>query len=93
MTVRGRFDVLDLRTGDGSITATAEADSKVEWAWSLHSGDGSVTLRVPETLGAELDAQTSDGSISLDKPASVKGTIREHAVRGTLGAGGPPLKI
>jgi DUF4097 and DUF4098 domain-containing protein YvlB len=93
MTVRGRFDVLDLKTGDGSINATAEAGSKVESAWSLHSGDGSITLRVPDGLGAELDAQTSDGSIHLDKPAMVKGSIREHAVRGTLGPGGPPLKI
>jgi hypothetical protein len=93
MTVRGRFDLLDLKTGDGSIEAAAEAGSKVESAWSLHSGDGSITLRVPEGLGAELDAQTGDGSVSLDKPAMVKGTIREHAVRGTLGPGGPPLKI
>jgi hypothetical protein len=93
MTVGGRFDVLDLKTGDGSINATAEAGSKVESPWSLHSGDGSVTLRVPEDLGAELDAQTGDGSIHLDKPAMVKGSIREHAVRGTMGAGGPPLKI
>ena len=93
MTVGGRFDVLELKTGDGSIDATAEAGSKVESPWSLHSGDGSVTLRVPDGLGAELDAQTGDGSIHLGNPAMVKGSIREHAVRGTLGPGGPPLKI
>jgi DUF4097 and DUF4098 domain-containing protein YvlB len=93
MTVRGRFDLLDLRTGDGSITATAESGSRVASAWSLSSGDGSVTLRLPDDLGAELDAQTGDGSISLDRPATVKGTIRDHSVRGTLGPGGPPLKI
>jgi DUF4097 and DUF4098 domain-containing protein YvlB len=93
MDVRGRFDVLDLRTGDGGIDAAAEAGSKVESAWSLRSGDGSVTLRVPEDLGAELDAQTGDGSISLDKAVTVKGTVREHSVRGTLGPGGPPLQI
>jgi DUF4097 and DUF4098 domain-containing protein YvlB len=93
VTVRGRFDVLDLKTGDGSINATAETGSKVEAAWSFHSGDGSITLRIPEGLGAELDAQAGDGSVSLDKPAMVKGTIREHVVRGTLGPGGPPLRI
>ncbi len=93
MTIRGRFDVLDLKTGDGSIDATAETGSKVESPWSFHSGDGSVTLRIPNGLGAELDAQTGDGSIHLGNPAMVKGSIREHAVRGTLGPGGPPLKI
>jgi DUF4097 and DUF4098 domain-containing protein YvlB len=93
MHVRGRFDVLDLRTGDGGIDAAAEAGSKVEAAWSLRSGDGSITLRVPDGLGAELDAQSGDGSISVDKPVTVSGTIREHAVRGTLGPGGLPLQI
>ena len=93
MNVRGRFDVLDLRTGDGGITAAAEAGSKVEAAWSLRSGDGSITLRVPEGLGAELDAHTGDGSITVDKPVTVSGAIREHTVRGPLGPGGLPLQI
>jgi len=93
MNVRGRFDVLDLSSGDGGIEAAAESGSKVEAAWSLHSGDGSITLRLPEGLGAELDARTGDGGISLDKPVSVTGTIKENTVRGTLGPGGPPLKI
>jgi DUF4097 and DUF4098 domain-containing protein YvlB len=93
MTVRGRFDVLDLRSGDGGIAAAAEAGSKVEAPWSLHSGDGSITLRLPEGLGAELDAHTGDGGISIEKPVTVTGTIKENTVRGTLGPGGPPLKI
>jgi hypothetical protein len=93
MTVRGRFDVLDLRSGDGSITAAAEQGSRVESAWSLHGGDGSITLRLPVGLGAELDAQTGDGSISIDKSLGVSGAIRERSVRGPLGPGGPPLQI
>ncbi len=71
----------------------SDAGSKVESTWSLRSGDGSVTLRPHEGLGAELGARTGGSSISLDRPASVTGTIREHSVRGTLGAGGPPLQI
>jgi DUF4097 and DUF4098 domain-containing protein YvlB len=93
MNVRGRFDVLDLRTGDGSIEAAAEAGSKVEAAWSLRSGDGSITVRLPEGLGAEIDAHTGDGGISLDKAVTVTGTIKENTLRGTLGPGGLPVKI
>ncbi|HXK10381.1 MAG TPA: DUF4097 family beta strand repeat-containing protein [Vicinamibacteria bacterium] len=93
MDVRGRFDVLTLHTGDGGIEAAAEAGSKVEAAWSLHSGDGSITLRLPDGLGADLDAHTGDGSIALDKPVTVSGTINRNAVRGKLGPGGPPLKV
>jgi hypothetical protein len=93
MNVRGRFDVLDLRTGDGGIEATAEAGSKVEAAWSLRSGDGSITLRLPEGFGADLDAHTGDGGIDLDKPVMVTGTISPNTVRGKLGAGGLPLQV
>jgi hypothetical protein len=93
VNVRGRFNVLDLSTGDGGIEAAAEPGSKVETAWSLRSGDGGITLRLPEGLGAELDAHTGDGGIALDKPVTVTGTIKENAVRGTLGPGGLPLKI
>ena len=93
MNVRGRFDALDLHSGDGGIEASAEAGSKVEAPWSLHSGDGSITLRLPEGLGADLDAHTGDGGITLEKPVTVTGTIKENTVRGTLGPGGLPLKI
>jgi hypothetical protein len=93
MNVRGRFDSLNLRTGDGGIQAAAEAGSRVEAAWSLSSGDGSITLRLPDGLGADLDAHTGDGSISLEKPVTVTGTIRENTVRGKLGPGGLPLRI
>ena len=93
MNVRGRFDALDLRTGDGGIEAAAEPGSKVEAPWSLRSGDGSITLRLPEGLGAELDAHTGDGGIVLDKPVTVTGTISENTVRGKLGPGGLPLRI
>jgi DUF4097 and DUF4098 domain-containing protein YvlB len=93
MNVRGRFDRLDLHTGDGGIEAVAEPGSRVEAAWSLRSGDGSITLRTPHDLGAELDAHTGDGRIDLDRPVTMRGRISESAVRGTIGAGGPPLKI
>jgi DUF4097 and DUF4098 domain-containing protein YvlB len=93
VNVRGRFDVLDLRTGDGGIEAAAETGSRVEAAWSLRSGDGGITLRLPEGFGADLDAHTGDGGIVLDKPVTVTGTISPNTVRGKLGAGGLPLQI
>jgi hypothetical protein len=93
MNVRGRFDVLDLRTGDGGIEAAAEPGSRVEAAWSLSSGDGGITLRLPEGLSADIDAHTGDGGIVLDKPVTVTGSISPNTVRGKLGAGGLPLRI
>ena len=93
VNVRGRFDVLDLRTGDGGIAAEAEAGSKMEAAWSLRSGDGTISLRLPAGLGADLDAHTGDGSITVEPPVTISGRISEHAVQGKLGPGGPPLRV
>jgi hypothetical protein len=93
MKVRGRFDVLDLRTGDGGMEAEVEPGSKVEAAWSLRSGDGAITLRLPQDLGAELDAHTGEGSIVLEKPVTVTGEISRSTVRGKLGPGGAPLRV
>jgi hypothetical protein len=91
--VRGRFDVLSLRTGDGEMEAEAEPGSRVETAWSLRSGEGDITLRLPDGFGAELDAHTGDGRIVLETPVAVSGTIRTDVVRGTVGPGGRPLEI
>src|SRR2546425_496191 len=66
MDVQGRFDLVDLRTGDGGIEAKVERGSKVAGAWSLRSGDGGITLRLPDDLSADLDAHTGDGNIDLD---------------------------
>jgi len=93
MDVQGRFDLVDLRTGDGGIEAKVERGSKVAGAWSLRSGDGGITLRLPDDLSADLDAHTGDGSIDLDLQVTVSGTISSSTVRGKLGAGGPPLKV
>jgi len=93
MEVRGRFDVLDLRTGDGGIEAEVERGSTVAAAWSLRSGDGGITLRLPDDLSADLDAHTGDGRITLELPVTVAGTISTSTVRGKLGAGGPPLRV
>ena len=93
MSVRGRFDLLELSTGDGGIDAEVEPGSRVATAWSLRSGDGGIKLRLPEDLGAELDAHTGDGHIALDKALAVSGSIGASTVRGKLGAGGAPLKI
>lgn len=91
--VRGRFTGLDVHTGDGNVAASVEGGSKLEGPWSVRTGDGDVTLRLPDGLGASLDARTGDGGISLQKSLAVTGEVKDNRVRGTLGAGGPALTI
>jgi hypothetical protein len=89
----GRFDELDLKTGDGRVEARAAAGSALASNWRLESGDGTVTLEVPENLAADVDLHTGDGHIDLDVPITTEGKIREGEVRGKLNGGGNLLVI
>ena len=45
--VSGRFDVLQVKTGDGGVEATALAGSQMTTDWTLETGDGGLTVRIP----------------------------------------------
>jgi DUF4097 and DUF4098 domain-containing protein YvlB len=89
----GRFDELELKTGDGHVDARATAGSALAAGWRLESGDGTVTLEVPENLAADVDLHTGDGHIDLDMPVTTEGKIREGEVHGKLNGGGNLLVI
>jgi hypothetical protein len=89
----GRFDELELKTGDGRVDARATTGSALATGWRLESGDGTVTLEVPENLAADVDLHTGDGHIDLDMPVTTAGKIREGEVRGKLNGGGNLLMI
>jgi DUF4097 and DUF4098 domain-containing protein YvlB len=95
----GVFRGLYLETRDGAIDSTVRSGSAVESDWSATTGDGNVRLELPEGLNAELDAQTSDGRVQLDRvggPARDAGESDERerlSFRGKLGSGGKALKV
>ena len=92
--VSGRFDSLELRTNDGSVDAEARSGSKIESEWYVTTGDGSVRLRIPDNLNADLDAHTGDGRIRVDFPITLPaGTVSQSSVQGKLNGGGPPLRV
>ena len=93
MRIRGRFDALRLRTGDGSITAEAMTGSKMRGDWSVQTGDGSITLRLPDGFAAELDAHTGDGSISSQLPITVSGALNRTSMHGQINGGGATLVL
>jgi len=89
----GRFDELELHTGDGSVSARAAAGSTLGTGWRLETGDGSVTLEIPENLSANVDLHTGDGHIDLEMPVTTEGKIRENEIHGKLNGGGNLLTI
>ncbi|MGA7590089.1 MAG: DUF4097 family beta strand repeat-containing protein, partial [Candidatus Sulfotelmatobacter sp.] len=69
----GRFDELELKTGDGRLDARAASGSALATGWRLESGDGTVTLEIPENLAADVDLHAGDGHIDLDIPVTTTG--------------------
>ena len=83
-----------LETRDGSVVVRAERDTTMQSDWSVRTGDGSVTVELPEGFAAEIDAETQDGSVRTDLPVSgAEGTEKKRQLRGKLGAGGKLLKV
>jgi len=91
--VRGRFDGLNLHSGDGHINADVQPGSRMVGIWTVHSGDGGVTLRLPDGFAADIDAHSGDGRITVDLPLTTSGGTQEHSVSGKLNGGGSMLTI
>jgi DUF4097 and DUF4098 domain-containing protein YvlB len=91
--VSGRFEALELGSGDGRVIAEAEPGSVIQDGWSLHTGDGPLSLRLPPGLKADLEAQTGDGRITLDIPVEFTGDWGRSHLRGRMNGGGPPLRL
>ena len=91
--VDGRFDDLDLSSGDGSIQVSIRAGSKMKNPWRVRTNDGSITMKVPADLGADLYAHTNDGHVSMNageyvRPANGGSDEDRHEIRAKLNGGG-----
>ena len=93
--VTGKLGVVKLHTGDGSVVHRADVGSTMVNEWDITTGDGSVTVYLPDDFGADIDAHTGDGRIindlSLEKPARDEASRRTF--RGRIGTGGELLRV
>lgn len=93
ITADGKFTALKLNTGDGHVNVRAEAGSKVEDEWALHTGDGNVTLEIPENVSADLYLRTGDGHIEVNLPITTQGKLKNNEVRAKLNGGGKLITV
>lgn len=89
----GRFDTLELKTGDGQLEVRAEAGSKLAGDWNLQTGDGSVSMQLPENLAADLYLHTGDGHIDVELPMTAEGRIKGNEIHGKLNGGGKLISV
>ena len=72
---------LDLGSGATDITLVSDVRSLV-----VDAGSGSVTLRVPESLGAEVEVDAGSGGLDLQIPVTTR-RISRDAFSGRIGDG------
>jgi DUF4097 and DUF4098 domain-containing protein YvlB len=95
ITAGGKLTRVHARSGDGGVTIRAEPGSTPDADWDITTGDGSVTLEIPDGFAADLDAHTGDGRIHMQEVtlANVTGQLDKNTVRGQLGSGGRALRV
>jgi putative adhesin len=98
---------IDFQTGSGSIrvddvhgvvrahtgSGTIELQGQPTGDWSMSTGSGSITVRLPAQAAFYLSAHTSSGSIHSDREVAVQGAIGKHDLRGTVNGGGFHLDL
>jgi DUF4097 and DUF4098 domain-containing protein YvlB len=95
IVVDGRLTEVRVRTGDGSVAVSASGGSAPAGDWDIVTGDGSVTMEIPDGFNGDLDAHTGDGAIVMHDItlSNVTGRIGRRNIRGQLGSGGRPIHI
>lgn len=92
--IRGVLTALDVDTGDGSIVVDAADESRMNGDWRLHSGDGSITLGLPSTFDADLDARTDGGRVHATHAALAESRSDDRmSLAGRMGRGGHRLTV
>ncbi len=95
VSVAGVLTAVRARSGDGSVSIRAGSGSVAKSDWDITTGDGSVTLALPDGFGSELDARTGDGNVRMTDItlSNVTGEIGKRSVAGRLGGGGATVRI
>jgi putative adhesin len=92
-TVRanGIRGALRIHSGSGGITAEGEQTGR----WDLDTSSGSITIRLPENAGFDLNAHSGSGGVYVDHPITVQGRIdkRRNDVSGRVRGGGHALDV
>jgi Toastrack DUF4097 len=96
-TVNGDVDVesggvASGSTVNGSITARM---GRADWENSLRftTVNGGITVSLPESFSADVEATTVNGSVQSDFPILVQGRIHSGALKGRIGNGGRVLDL
>ena len=97
-TGNGRITVT---TGQGPVNAnTGNGDVDVRMKslaeasdMTFNSGSGAIRISLPDGFNGRIDASSGNGTLSSDFEISIIGRLDAQHVRGTIGKGGPLLRL
>lgn len=97
-TGNGRIDVttskgpVSAHTGNGSIDvrmASLANDDDMEFV----SGSGTIRVTLPAAFNGTFEGTTGNGELRSDFPIQMTGRLDPQHVRGTIGSGGPTIRL
>ncbi len=88
ITLRGLSGALKSSTGSGNI----EVDGQPTTDWKLSTGSGNIHLAVGSGTRFNLDADTGSGSINVQQPITMQGSLNRHHIAGVVNGGGPTIR-
>jgi DUF4097 and DUF4098 domain-containing protein YvlB len=75
-------------TGSGDI----EANGQPSTDWKLSTGSGNIHLFVGSNAHFNVDADTGSGTIRVEQPITMQGSLNRHHVTGSVNGGGPTIR-
>jgi len=95
VSIDGKLSGVQVHTSDGGLELTLSEGSQLTASSRVEASDGSVKIRVPRSLAADVDIHTGDGHIDCQLPLTLNGynSGGGHNIRGKLNNGGMPLTI
>jgi len=78
-------------TTNGGVTVALDGDKWRGSGLDVRTTNGGVNLSIPRDYGARLETGTVNGSMNIDFPITVQGTIGRR-ITTQLGSGGPPIR-
>jgi DUF4097 and DUF4098 domain-containing protein YvlB len=88
IVLRGLSGALKSSTGSGNI----EVDGQPSTDWKLSTGSGNIHLAIGSGARFNLDADTGSGSINVQQPITMQGSLNRHHVAGVVNGGGPTIR-
>jgi hypothetical protein len=80
-----------LRADAGSGDIHAEGEPTADWR--LGAGSGNITLKVPTQASFNIDARTSSGTLKVNHPVTMQGSLAKNHIQGKVGNGGVLLDV